>query len=872
MSNPVERLLEALRGHGCEPRKAGDGWTCRCPAHDDRSPSLSIHAGDDGRALVNCHAGCSGDAVCAAIGLRLADLFPDDPNRRNGRTPRTRRVSTSTETRPAAPAANSVDVDAPKPVETFATAREVVEKLERRRGAKAAHWVYTDALGEPVGLVVRWNLPPDPDDAERKPRKDIQPVSKLPEGWANKGMPTPRPLYRLPDLLATKPGDRVYVVEGEKAADACRAVGLVATTSPHGSNSPAQADWSPLAGRDVVILPDHDDAGETYAAAVARLALAAGAKSVRVVRLVELWAGMPKGGDMADLLNNRGGDVDPIRVEVEALAEKAEPEAVETIDDAPADEGTLPQAEQLVRLALDLFRLGQTPKRDPFAVMNTGPNVAGMLRGSGGSVRDILAREYRRRHGRIMNQTAYADALATLRGEALETPCEGAFVRVGTFGDGVVLDLGTASGEAVVVDRAGWRIVDRSPILFQRSALTDELPAPLRGGSLESLRALLNVTNETWPILLGWMVAALIPDMPHPILMLGGQQGTGKTTAARYACGVIDPSSVPVQSQPNNHEAWAMSVANCWATVIDNVSSVAPWWSDALCKVVTGDGWVRRTLYTDGDVSVLSFRRVIALTSIDAGALRGDLGERLVLVDLEPIEPSKRKTERELDAAYNAAKPAILGALLDLLVSVLCKVDSIRLPALPRMADFARVLAAVDATLGTDSLALYADQGKRIAGEVLDADPVGDAIARFARDCGEWSGTAGALLKAIKPDDAGREWPKNPRGLAGALKRLIPALALQDVLVTAPRPSDRTRTYSLSATARTAQPPKGGCSVEGTGGVGPAVEFHTIGDRPSNRPSCNRQPDAANAVSAPLGDSGDPAHQSASAGDGWGEV
>ncbi|MBX3391638.1 MAG: DUF3987 domain-containing protein [Phycisphaeraceae bacterium] len=147
-------------------------------------------------------------------------------------------------------------------------------------------------------------------------------------------MPTPRPLYRLPDLLATKPGDRVYVTEGEKAADAARAVGLMATTSPHGSKSAGKADWSPLAGRDVVILPDNDRAGEQYAADVARLCIAAGARSVRIVRLVELWADLPEGGDMADLVEHRGGDVDPIRAEVEALAIKTKPEAV--TPDAPA--------------------------------------------------------------------------------------------------------------------------------------------------------------------------------------------------------------------------------------------------------------------------------------------------------------------------------------------------------------------------------------------------------------------------------------------------------------------------------------------------------------------------------------------------------
>jgi hypothetical protein len=129
-------------------------------------------------------------------------------------------------------------------------------------------------------------------------------------------------------------GSRVFIVEGEKAADAARAVGLLATTSPQGSKSAGKADWSPLSGRDVVILPDHDDAGERYADDVARLATAAGAKSVRIVRLVELWAGMPEGGDMADLVEHRGGDVDTIRAEVEALTDKTEPEAV--TPEAPA--------------------------------------------------------------------------------------------------------------------------------------------------------------------------------------------------------------------------------------------------------------------------------------------------------------------------------------------------------------------------------------------------------------------------------------------------------------------------------------------------------------------------------------------------------
>lgn len=317
MSDPVHRILTALREYGHEPRKGGAGWCCKCPAHDDQNPSLSIHAGDDGRALVNCHAGCTVDAVCGSVGLRPADLFIPDPGRRTGHAPRTR-PSVTVNTTPRTPARNAGigDGDA----KTFPTARDAVAELERRHGPRSATWTYHNAAGDPVGLVVRWNTPTG---------KDVRPVSRKADGsgWIIGGMPTPRPLYGLPDLLATPAGSRVYVTEGEKAADAARAVGLVATTSPHGSKSAGKADWSPVAGQDVAVSVDNDDAGERYADDVARLATAAGAKSVRVVRLVELWAGMPEGGDMADLVEHRGGDVDPIRAEVEALTIKTEPEA-----------------------------------------------------------------------------------------------------------------------------------------------------------------------------------------------------------------------------------------------------------------------------------------------------------------------------------------------------------------------------------------------------------------------------------------------------------------------------------------------------------------------------------------------------------------
>lgn len=327
MNGPVEKVLAALSEHGLQARKAGAGWSCRCPAHEDGNPSLSIRTGRYGRALVHCHAGCTADAVCGSIGLRLGDLFNHDENQRTGRTAECGASVTARATaRKAARNAGSGDGDA----EVFPTASDAVADWEMKLGRHSVSHQYYNADGDLVGQVVRWNTPEG---------KVIRPVSlnAAGTGWVKRGMLEPRPLHALPELLALPKASRIYVTEGEKAADAARSIGLSATTSPHGSESASKADWSTLSGCEVVVLPDHDSAGEKYAADVARLVMASGAKAVRIVRLVELWAGMPKGGDMADLVENRGGDGATIKAELETLIEKTRESIPEQrpIDGAP---------------------------------------------------------------------------------------------------------------------------------------------------------------------------------------------------------------------------------------------------------------------------------------------------------------------------------------------------------------------------------------------------------------------------------------------------------------------------------------------------------------------------------------------------------
>jgi hypothetical protein len=459
------------------------------------------------------------------------------------------------------------------------------------------------------------------------------------------------------------------------------------------------------------------------------------------------------------------------------------------------------QATRLVALAHGHFRLLRGDDGRPYATAHDGPAVAYGLRGREG-LRARLARLYYATHHQTPSGAALADALTVLEGQADTTDPEPVALRVAATGpQALALDLGGADGRCVLVDAGGWRIAERSPVLFRRSALTAPLPDPGRGGSLDPLAELLNVDEAGFRLIVAWLVAALLPEMPHPILALVGEQGTAKSTAARLVVSLVDPSPAPLRTPPREMRSWAASASASWIVALDNVSSIPDWLSDTLCKAVTGDGIVERALHTDDDLNILTFRRCVAITSIDAGRLAGDLAERLLTVELARLPKSERRPDAEIARRYAQAQPAVLGAVLDLTAQVLAALPAVRLDELPRMADFARLLGALDHTQGWTTLADYGEAAAEDNRAVLESSPVAQAIIALVGRGGAWQGTPSELLDRITPDSRPRDWPRTARGLSGQLARLAPALDANGITVERPATRGAHRTITLRATA-----------------------------------------------------------------------
>ena len=451
---------------------------------------------------------------------------------------------------------------------------------------------------------------------------------------------------------------------------------------------------------------------------------------------------------------------------------------------APVEDGTAERrsaATVLVDLALDMFDLGISEDGEPFATPRSGAaHVARRLRGGKRSLRAELANLYRKTQGKVPPQQALADALLVLEGIAQECDPAPLHLRVAEAEGAAWVDVGDTSGRVIRIYPGGWSIEDAAPVIFQRTELTSALPYPIHGGNIAELWEFLNVKEADRPLLLAAAVAAYIPDIPHPIPAFTGEQGTGKSTHARMLVDLLDPSPVPLRKAPRDAETWVTAASGSWVVSIDNVSSIPDWLSDSLCRAVTGDGDVRRALYTDGGLAVFSFRRCVVLTGIDLGGLRGDLAERLLMIGLERIEDDQRLEERDLIRRWEEARPRILGALLNLVADVTSYTrhgSSLRLDSKPRMADFARVLVGVDHVLGTTGIDRYLDQARTIAADTLTASPFTSLMLTTITT---FEGSAAELLEEVTPTVQGwrvpRDWPRNARAVTTLLKRDAPAL------------------------------------------------------------------------------------------------
>ncbi len=404
---------------------------------------------------------------------------------------------------------------------------------------------------------------------------------------------------------------------------------------------------------------------------------------------------------------------------------------------------------------------------------------------------------------------AVGNAIMTLEGFArFDSEERSVFVRVAGDSGRVYLDLCNDRWQVVEISGDGWRIIDASdsPVRFRRAGGMLALPSPVHGGQIDGLRKFLNVRNdEDFALAVGWLVGALQPHGPYPVLILHGEQGSAKTTTARVLRGLIDPNAAPERSEPREVRDLMIAAKNGWVCSFDNMSHLPQWFSDAFCRLSTGGGFSARALYTDEDEVLFEAKRPVILNGIEELAVRGDLLDRSLILDLPSVPEEMRRTEADFNEAWENARAALLGAVLDAVSGALANKDSVRLSKLPRMADFARWVAAGEEKLGwaPGSFLRAYGRNQRRANDLPLETPVAEAIRKLDLP---WEGTATELLGVLEPivgNNARRSkaWPQSGRALSNALRRLAPNLRREGILIEFERDGGRERRRLINIAA-----------------------------------------------------------------------
>jgi hypothetical protein len=400
--------------------------------------------------------------------------------------------------------------------------------------------------------------------------------------------------------------------------------------------------------------------------------------------------------------------------------------------------------------------------------------------------REWLNYHFYAEHRRVPDKGSVEAAVNCLSGKArYEGKRENTFVRVAPGPDGsIFLDLGDPKWQAVKITRDGWGI-EGPPVKFRRPSGMQPLAEPVRGGSIEELRKFVNIQNrEDWILFLSWVVAALNPRGPYPILGVHGEQGSTKSMISRVARKLVDPNVAMLRKPPHNDLDLAVAAKHSHVLAYDNISQISNSLSDEFCRLATGGGHGTRMYYTDNQERIFpEIKRPLVFNAICEPSYRPDLLDRAILLYLE-IPAEKRQTEEKFWAGFDEAHPRIFGAILDALSAAIRRLPSVHLERNCRMADFAVWATAAEEALGfrpREFMSAYERNRNRAHEVSIECSSVATEVLGLMESQSEWKGTCQRLLDALnsrmsQETRKAQDWPKNAKGLSSALERHAPNL------------------------------------------------------------------------------------------------
>ncbi len=415
--------------------------------------------------------------------------------------------------------------------------------------------------------------------------------------------------------------------------------------------------------------------------------------------------------------------------------------------------------------------------------------------------RRYLYHIFNKRTGKIPNSEAVVNVVNILQAQAeFEQDVIPLELRTASTGTGTIFwyDMTDEQRNVIKISKDGWQIVDsfNAPILFSRY---NEKPQtiPVREYPDDVFDQFINLGNlknkkEDALLVKVYIITQFIPSITRVVLILHGEQGAAKSYLAKLKKRLVDPSKPELLTLSKDRNEFIQQVNHNYLSYYDNIKKVPYWLSNEACIASTGGGSTKRKLYTDDEDIVYEHMRSLGFTGINAALSEPDALDRSILIELERIKPTERKTEKfDLDPAFDAIKGQVLGYIFDTLVKAMQIRPTIVLNSVSRMADFEYWGEAISRAMGykpMDFVDAYRANREKQNATVIESNQLATTVVEFCKNQidnnedrntpKEWEGSLIELLDNLElllPADKRnsitrqREWPKS----AGSLSRKL---------------------------------------------------------------------------------------------------
>lgn len=422
-------------------------------------------------------------------------------------------------------------------------------------------------------------------------------------------------------------------------------------------------------------------------------------------------------------------------------------------------------------------------------------------------MRDLINKNYYNQNKKFVEkkqldkEIEFCDNYARIFGEI-----KSVFRRIGRRDNVIYIDRATPDFKVIEITEDSVREMLNPPVKFIRSKIQREIGGMTQETSPESLRLLEKYvpfkTEDDFILFVAYLMSCLNTFGGFPILFLIGEQGSAKSTTSIFIKNLLDPSSVPLRNMSKDMRDLMIAASNDFVLCYDNISKITETQSDNLCKLSTGAGFTTRKLYTSTEEVQMLCKNPVVINTISTFPIRQDLADRSVIVKLTFISPETRKTSKKIWKDWEEDRPLILGSLFNAVSACLKNYDKIPVVELPRMADFAKWVAAGEEKLPWEK-GTFMETMNRVRGilvdDAIEADATALMVLKLMKGIDGWTGSASELLDRLqKCLEQGKhkypDFPKIPNQLSRNLNKISAFLREKGILFEKKHSGDRTIT------------------------------------------------------------------------------